>query len=73
MRRCPFCQTNLEIVGSGGFLDTWRCPVCHYQEGAGLEKLPNADRLRDRADRLEQLADEIENGSLAETIDGGAV
>lgn len=66
MRRCPFCETTLEQISGGGMrVDTYECPVCEYRESYGLERLPDPDRLRDRADDLEQLAEEIETSELA--------
>lgn len=70
MRTCPFCEAVLECVSGGGLeVETWRCPLCHYRESYGLERLPDPDRLRDRAEDLEAIADQVENSELAAAIE----
>lgn len=64
-RECPFCDGVLELLSGGGLtVDTWRCELCHYRESYGLEQLPDPDRLRDRAEDLEAVADQLEASEL---------
>lgn len=66
MKRCTFCETVMDEVSQHSMgPDEWRCPRCGAVEGIGVRELPDPDRLREQAEELEQLADEIENGDSA--------
>lgn len=65
-RTCRFCRSALEIVSNHSLTaDTYECPVCGARESYGVERLPDPDQVRDRAEQLEQLADELETSELA--------
>ncbi len=59
-KRCDFCDTITDIHGSG-VMDTRRCPVCRatYVE-FHIDKGPDPDHLRHRAEELNELADLFE-------------
>lgn len=60
----------MEMTDSAMHIDTWTCRVCEAQRSFGWERLPDPDALRRRADRLEQLAVEVENSELATRLEG---
>lgn len=63
---CRFCRSALEDVSNhSAGIDTRECPTCGARESIGVERLPDPDRLRDRSETLEQLADEIEESEIA--------
>lgn len=68
---CPFCRSLMEITSTSSHMhvDTWRCRTCGAQRSYGWEKLPDPDKLRKRSEKLERLADEVENSELASRME----
>jgi hypothetical protein len=60
----------LDLVSGGGMrVETFECPVCGARESYGIERLPDPDRLRERSEQLEQLAEDVESSELATRIE----
>lgn len=63
MNRCRWCRTVMDIVSSGVAPTLFRCPTCGAETGNGIVTTPDPDALREYADELAALADELESDS----------